>query len=395
MDKTVSLENLRFGIFVPPIHMNHENPTLCIDRDMETIVHLDRLGFHEAWIGEHHSGGGELIASPELIIAVLAEKTRSIRLGTGVNSLPYHHPLILADRWMQLHHMTRGRAMFGCGPGSLPSDAKMMGIPVAKQRDRMEEALACIAKLMRGETVSYACDWFTLENASLQMRPYNNEPVELSTACVVSPSGPMAAGRNGTSMLTISATSPAAMAAAKGNWATACEIAEAHGHAMDRSRWRMVGFAHIAETREQARADMEYGLRDWIDYYKTIGTLPIVPEERMDDPISYMIETGLAAIGTVDDVVEQIETLWNASGGGFGSYLMCDLNWAPYEKKLKSYELFARYVMPRIHRMNGQRDMQHDWIKAEHSGFKSSQEAAMKAQFEKLENLRKDIAKPA
>ncbi|MES2496087.1 MAG: LLM class flavin-dependent oxidoreductase [Pseudomonadota bacterium] len=393
MTRTVALENLRFGIFLPPIHANTENPSLCIDRDMKVVEHLDALGFHEAWIGEHHSGGGELIASPELFIAVMAERTKSIRFGTGVNSLPYHHPMILADRWMQLHHMTRGRAMFGCGPGSLPSDAKMMGIPVSKQRDRMEEALACVAKLMRGETVSYSCEWFTLENASLQMRPYNNEPVELSTACVVSPSGPMAAGRNGTSMMTISATSPAAMAAAERNWNTACEIATAHGHTMDRSRWRMVGFAHIAETREQARQDMEYGLRHWIDYYKTIGTLPIVPEEHMDDPVGYMIESGLAAIGTPDDAVEQIEKLWSASGGGFGSYLICDLNWAPFEAKLKSYELFARYVMPRINAMNRQREIQHDWIKAEHAGFKSSQEAAMQAQFAKLAELQKDIGK--
>jgi limonene 1,2-monooxygenase len=393
MTDTVSQEQLRFGIFLPPIHRNDDNPTLCIDRDMQVIEHLDTLGFHEAWIGEHHSGGGELIASPELLIAVLAGRTRSIRLGTGVNSLPYHHPLILADRWMQLHHMTRGRAMFGCGPGSLPSDAKMMGIPVSKQRDRMEESLACIAKLMRGETVSYSCEWFTLENASLQMRPYDNQPVELSTACVVSPSGPMAAGRNGTSMMTISATSPAALKAASANWQIACEIAEAHGHRMDRSKWRMVGFMHIAESREQAREDMEYGLRHWIDYYQTIGTLPIVPPERMDNPVDHLIESGIAVIGTPDDAVQQIEMLWKASGG-FGSYLACDLNWAPFAAKLKSYELFARYVMPVMKGMNRQRYIQHDWIKAEHGGFKSSQEAAMQAQFVKLAEMQEGIATP-
>ncbi len=91
--------------------------------------------------------------------------------------------------------------------------------------------------------------------------------------------------------------------------------------------------------------------------------------------------------------MEQIEKLWSASGGGFGSYLICDLNWAPFEAKLKSYELFARYVMPRINAMNRQREIQHDWIKAEHAGFKSSQEAAMQAQFAKLAELQKDIGK--
>ncbi len=160
-----SKENLRFGIFMPPIHELHENPTLCLDRDMAVIEHLDRLGYDEAWIGEHHSAGSELISSPEMFMAVAATKTRNIRLGTGVASLPYHHPLIIADRWMQLHHMTRGRVMFGCGPGSLVSDAKMMGIVPARQREMMEEALHCVVRLIRGEVVTYKTDWFNLRAA--------------------------------------------------------------------------------------------------------------------------------------------------------------------------------------------------------------------------------------
>jgi limonene 1,2-monooxygenase len=149
---------------------------------------------------------------------------------------------------------------------------------------------------------------------------------------------------------------------------------------------------HIAESREQARRDMEYGLRHWVDYYQTIGTLPMVPPERLDDPVGHLIESGMAVIGTPDEAVQQIEMLWNASGGGFGSYLICDLNWAPFEAKLKSYELFARYVMPVIKDMNRQRFVQHDWIKAEHQGFKSSQEAAMQAQFAKLAEMQAGIA---
>ena len=66
-----------------------------------------------------------------MFIAAAAERTRNIRLGTGVSSLPYHHPFMLADRINQLDHMTRGRVMFGVGPGALPSDAYMMGIDPA------------------------------------------------------------------------------------------------------------------------------------------------------------------------------------------------------------------------------------------------------------------------
>jgi len=149
---------LRFGAFIAPFHPVEENPTLALERDLELVQWMDRLGYDEAWIGEHHSAGFEIIASPELFIATAAERTRSIRLGTGVSSLPYHHPLMLADRINQLDHITRGRVMFGVGPGSLPSDAIMMGIDVQKQRDMMDEALDVLVPLLRGETVSARTD---------------------------------------------------------------------------------------------------------------------------------------------------------------------------------------------------------------------------------------------
>src|SRR5580700_1461152 len=171
---------LRFGAFIAPFHPLDENPTLAIERDLELVELLDRLGYEEAWIGEHHSAGFEIIASPEVFIAAAAERTRRIRLGTGVSSLPYHHPLILADRINQLDHMTRGRTMFGVGPGALPSDAFMMGIPVASQRDRMDEALACIVRLLRGETVTQKSDWFELNEAHLQMTPFSRPSIDIA-----------------------------------------------------------------------------------------------------------------------------------------------------------------------------------------------------------------------
>src|SRR3954464_13508337 len=104
---------LRFGIFLAPFHPVGQNPTLAIQRDLELIQRLDELGYDEAWIGAHHSAGYEIIASPEVFMAVAAERTRNIKLGTGVSSLPYHQPLILADRMVLLDHLTRGRIMFG------------------------------------------------------------------------------------------------------------------------------------------------------------------------------------------------------------------------------------------------------------------------------------------
>src|SRR5579862_6030935 len=158
---------LRSGIFLAPFHALGENPTLALERDMELLQHLDKLNYHEAWIGEHHSGGFEIIGSPEVFIAAAAERTKRIRLGTGVSSLPYHNPFMLADRMVQLDHQTMGRAMFGVGPGQLPSDAYIMGIDPARSRSMMAESLDAIIRLLRGEVVNATTDWFELRDARI------------------------------------------------------------------------------------------------------------------------------------------------------------------------------------------------------------------------------------
>ncbi len=365
------MTHLRFGTFIPPIHPVAENPTLCIDRDMALVEHLDRLGYDEAWIGEHHSAGAEVIASPELVIAVLAERTNRIRLGSGVSSLPYHHPLILADRFMQLHHMTRGRAMMGAGPGALVSDAMAMGIKAERQRDMMDEALDVMIRLFRGEEVTLKTDWFELREARLQMRPYANEPIEIATASVVSPSGARSAGRFGTGMLSLSGTSPESLQAAVRNWGIANEMAEQYGQTMDRNAWRLVGLVHVAETREQAFANVRYGIDEWIQYFDDVATHPMVPPEGKGDPAEHLVKVGRAVIGTPDDAIAQIQKLLDATGG-FGAYLITDQNWTRFEDKLKSYELIARFVMPHFQGQNVQREQSYDWVKKSHEEFKQN-----------------------
>lgn len=122
------MAKLRFGYFIAPFHRAGTNPTLALQRDLEFIEHLDALGFDEAWIGEHHSAGSEIISSPEVFIAAAAERAKRIKFGTGVISLAYHNPLWVADRLMLLDHLTHGRIIGGVGPGSLPTDSAMIGL---------------------------------------------------------------------------------------------------------------------------------------------------------------------------------------------------------------------------------------------------------------------------
>ena len=371
--------HLRFGTFIPPIHPVGENPTLCIERDMQLIVHMDKLGYDEAWIGEHHSAGTELIASPELVIAAVAERTTRIKLGTGVSSLPYHHPLILADRMMQLHHMTRGRAMLGAGPGALVSDAMMMGLNPERQRDMMEEALDCITRLFRGETVTMKTDWFELRDARLQLAPYGGQPIDIATACVVTPSGPRAAGKFGTGLMSLGGTSPENLAASPMHWQTAVDRAAKHGHTMDRANWRIICPVHVAETREQAIAQARYGIDEWVQYFEDVATHPMVPKEMKGDPIAHLTSTGRVVIGTPDDCIRQIERLQEATGG-FGAFLTTDHNWVRFEDKLKSYDLIARFVFPRFQGLNARRIDSYAWVKNAHETFATKARAAQAAQ---------------
>ena len=337
--------HVRFGIFLAPFHALDENPVLALERDFELVEWLDRLDYDEAWIGEHHSGGFEIIACPEMFIAVAAERTRRIRLGTGVVSLPYHHPFMIADRILQLDYMTRGRAMFGVGPGALTADADKMGIPVAEQRRRMDEAVSVLVPLLRGETVNRTTDWFELRDARLQMECYTKPMVEMAVASARSPVGARTAGKYGLGMLSIGSTTDSGLAAHAANWET-CEVISAeNGHLADRSRWRVVSMMHVAESREQAERDVEYGLQRWLKYFREITTFPIVPE-GVDDHLGYMRENGIACIGTPDDATAAIERLWDGSRGGFGCYMLFAHNWADWAQTKRSYELIARYVMP-------------------------------------------------
>jgi limonene 1,2-monooxygenase len=369
---------LRHGVFLAPFHPVEENPTLAIRRDLELMEWLDRLGYEEAWIGEHHSAGFEIIASPELFIAAAAERTKRLRFGTGVISLPYHNPLMVANRIVQLDHMTMGRCMFGFGPGLLPSDAMMLGISPSVQRDRMVQGIDVILRLMAGETVTEKTDWYNLVDARLHLLPFTEPGPEFCVASSATPSGGRVAGTYGLGMLCVAATNPYGFDALAVNWKIANGVAAARDKAMDPAALRLVGPMHIAETREQARANVRYGLGSWAEYFAKVN--PAAPRDTSGrDPVDVMIESGGAVIGTPDDAIATLEALY-AKQGEFGAFLHLATNWADFEATKKSYDLFARFVRPHFATSNHNRRASSDWVAANSGAFGSkAREAMMKA----------------
>ena len=338
---------MKFGVFMAPFHRVGENPTLALERDLELLEWLDVLGFDEAYIGEHHSAGWETIASPEVFIAAAAGRTRHIRLGTGVVSLPYHHPYMVASRMVLLDHLTKGRVILGVGPGALSSDAVMLGIDPERQRGMMDESLDIIMRLFtETEPITYKSDWFQLKEAVLQLRPFQQPHIPIAVASAQSPAGPRLAGKHGAAMLSLSVPRDTVRRTSLQElWAIAEETAAEHGKTVRREDWQLVIPCHLAESRQEAIEDVRLGGGRLISEYfgQILGNeVPDIPSNRVVD---HMVENHQWIVGTPEDAIADIDRLQEISGG-FGGLMVLVADWAPREKVLHSYELLARYVFP-------------------------------------------------
>jgi limonene 1,2-monooxygenase len=351
-----AMTRIRFGAFLAPHHPVGEHPMLQFRRDLDFVEQLDKLGYDEFWCGEHHSSGWEMIASPEMFLAAAGERTSRIRLGTGVVSLPYHHPFNVAQRMVQLDHMTGGRAIFGSGPGALPSDAHTFDIDPMLLRDRQDEAVGVIMKLLRGDDrFTHESDWFTLKDAQLQILPLQEE-MPAAVASMISPSGMTMAGKHGIGIMSIGSMSTEGILSLPTQWQFALDSAAKHGQTMNRDNWRVVMNWHIAETREEAHAQARVGLQRWHNEY-IVGTLQRKGAVAYGDPdeaveaITGGAETSsvvrAAVVGTPDDLVSFIKQMYETTGG-FGTAIGFAHDWAKPSDTANSWDLVARYVVPEI-----------------------------------------------
>ncbi|OBI36228.1 monooxygenase [Mycobacterium sp. E1386] len=342
------MAKLRFGYFIAPFHRAGTNPTLALQRDLQFIEHLDALGFDEVWMGEHHSAGSEIISSPEVFIAAAAERAKRIRFGTGVISLSYHNPLWVADRLMLLDHLTHGRIIGGVGPGSLPSDSSMIGLTPTDTRELLETNLDIVVRLLAGETVSAKTATHQLFDAKLQLAPYSDGGIPLSVAAVASPTGARLAGKHGIGLLSIGATlTVEGFNALSYHWGIVEERAAAFGTQVDRRNWSLVGLFHLAETEKQAREEVKFGIEPWFRYFQKVAAFPqmTMPGDQLDEMIDVINENGAGVIGTPERAREQVQRLWDQSGG-FGCMLQMGHEWANPAATKRSAELFAAEVMP-------------------------------------------------
>lgn len=378
-----AVNKLRFGIFMPPFNTPPtQNPTSSLQRDIETIQLMDRLGYDEAWIGEHHSGGSEIIADPLTFIAHAGAVTRHIRLGTGVLSLPYHNPLWVADRAILVDHLLRGRLMLGVGPGSLPTDSEMIGLEPGELRPALAEDLEVLLQLLRGEgRVSRKTARYHLVDAATQLAPFSDPCFEIAVAATASPAGPAQAGKHGLALLSLGATTREGFDVLAHHWNVVEAEAAKAGQATDRSRWRLVGPMHIAETREQAIEDVRHGFDQFCEYTQQTIALPTfrAQGQTFEERIAWVNETGLGVIGTPEMAVTQIQRLMDQSDGGFGCYMFMQHDWANWEATQRHYELFARHVMPAFQPSQRRLVEAERWARSRHGELDAKNGAAIQA----------------
>ena len=375
---------MRFGAFLAPHHPVGENPMLQFRRDLDLVEQLDKLLFDEFWCGEHHSSVWEMIASPEMFLAAAGERTSRIKLGTGVISLPYHHPFNVAQRIVQLDHMTAGRVIFGTGPGALPSDAHTFDIDPMLLRDRQDEALGVVLRLLRGEPrFSYETDWFTMKDAQLQLLPVQDQ-LPAATASMVSPSGMTLAGKYGIGVLSIGSMASEGITALATQWDFAEDAALKSGTTVDRSDWRVLLNWHIAETRELARDQARQGLQRWHNEY-IVGTLQRPGTIAYNDPDEALeavcggASKGVAqtaVVGTPDDLVAFIRKMSDLTGG-FGTAIGFVHDWATPRDTANSWDLVARYVIPELNGYTQNLKQSQEFVSTKRDPFNRAGEAIL------------------
>ncbi|MCD2114108.1 LLM class flavin-dependent oxidoreductase [Rhodococcus rhodochrous] len=362
-------DDLQFGIFNPPYHPLGQNPTLAIHRDLALVEHLDDFGYDEAWFGEHHSGGWELIPAPDLFIAAAAERTKHIKLGTGVTTLPYHHPYDVAERMTFLDHLTRGRAMLGVGAGALASDARMIGLDPMDSRRRLGVGLDALMALLEAKApvTTTAEDYFELSNATVHLPPYTRPHLEVAIASTASPTGAKLAGRHGASLLSLGMWNAGGADAIKSAWKVAEDEAAACGKNVDRSRWRIVGVCFIARTEAEARSQCRDNLGHVFDYLAKTSPFPPVQATDPDDIIDELNNSGIAMIGTPSQAVDRVGRLYEDSGG-FGQFLILGGDWAHPQHMVSMYELFAERVFPHFQGSLPPLEASYEWVSAPSEG---------------------------
>ena len=333
---------LRLGAFVAPFHRPDGHPGRALRRDLDLAERLDQLGYDEIWFGEHHSGGWETVGAPDLMVAAVARTTHRIRLGTGVISLPYHHPFDVAERVRLLEHLTEGRLLVGVGAGALVEDARMLGVDPARRPELFADRLDALCELLSGDSpLSREGPGYRLANARLQLPPVRDRS-PLYIASTFAGSGLREAARRGCGalILGLGRDAPAKLRSAEAECA-------ASGHVLRRDKLLLTLNLHVGPSRREAvEAIREEAEREQYDYWNAVIGMP-APDYPRREHVGRMIERGLLIASDPAGVIDALQDLLD-SFGPIGGLLISARDWAGATAADESWRLLIEEVAPAL-----------------------------------------------
>jgi len=354
---------LRFGMFLMPVHDPAKPLVQCYDEDLELVIRCEELGFHEFWVGEHHSSTYENIVMPEIFIGKALGLTKRIRLGPAPVCLQYHHPVHVAGRLAFLDHLSHGRLNVCFGPGAIPTDMEVYGIDPKLAGARVAEAIDTIVKIWTSDPPYDIAGEFW--NVSLKKtvdpemglgtlhKPLQRPHPPIAVPCIShSSAGVRKAGARGFSPFSHHMIPTVVLA---DHWKTYEEGARSAGREPHRSDWRVARNIFVADTTAEARRLARgNSLGQCIQYILELtrrgpGLGMWKGDPAMSDAdcnLDYFMEEVIIA-GNPDDVIRRLREL-RQEIGDFGTLVLVAHDWDDKQRWLRSLELFAREVMPAV-----------------------------------------------
>lgn len=363
---------MKLAYFMMPIHKLGKDYQTQLSEDTEAIELCDRLGFAEAWVGEHYTSAVEAITSPLMFLANLIARTQQIKLATGVICMPQYHPAEIAGQAAMFDHLSRGRFIMGVGPGGLLPDFELFGTMDKDRTEMFVESIDTVLKYwttdppynIRGKYwQSEIRDWTVPEIGLGEMvKPYQRPTPPIAVSAMSPYSGSIKlAGERG--WLPVSANFIGVWSV-KTHWEVYEAAARAAGHRPDREDWRVARSIYVGESEQEAEdmvAEPDGAFDFYFRYLHTIFSkadmkAPFVVE-RDDDPERLTHEAmrdRLVIRGTAKSVAEQILSL-REEIGHFGTLMATAHDWTDPPRMKASLRRLAEEVMPEVNRAIGAR----------------------------------------
>ena len=356
---------MRLGYFTMPLHPPSRNYTDVLREDREAIILADRLGFVEAFVGEHITDIAEPVTSCLTFIASLIDRTERIVLGTGTVNLPNAHPAQVAAQVAMVDHLLEGRFLFGISPGGLLSDAEAFGNLDRDRTAMFVEAIDHVLAIWSGEAPYDRSGEFwtistrrTMNAATGQgsiVKPYQHpHPPIVVTAVAPFSKGVVSAAQRGWTPISANFLQPVWVAS---HWPKYQEGCAAGGRAADPADWRVAKSVFVADDDATAQRYAKGHDGPYAYYFRSLMTKLIgngrpelfkhdraLPDEAIT--LDYVLDS-LVICGTVDSVVTQL-LAFRSTIGDFGTLLYAGHDWVDPALARRSMELMATEVMPRV-----------------------------------------------